>query len=155
MWLSVRGRSGCATSVGPPRIRRDPAPDCLGQRVLLQVLYRLLARIDESESEAAVLADVAVGLMYDAIEPVGRMLGTMPVGSEHPGATAGAPFELFSQPDDLLPHHRAAWVLFAERLDEAAASATRLSGAVEPLSAIAATLNGHAVRLRSAATPQG
>jgi hypothetical protein len=34
-------------------------------------------------------------------------------------------------------------------------SATRLSGAVEPLSAIAATLNSHAERLRSAATSQG
>lgn len=63
--------------------------------VLLQVLYRLLARIDESESETAVLADVAVGLMYDGIEPLGRILGTMPVGPEHPGTTAGARFELF------------------------------------------------------------
>jgi hypothetical protein len=36
-----------------------------------------------------------------------------------------------------------------------AALASRLSGAVEPLSAIAATLNGHAERLRSAATSQG
>jgi Ferritin-like len=123
--------------------------------VLLQVLYRLLARIDESETETAVLADVAVGLMYDGIEPLGRMLGTMPVGPEHPGATAGAPFELFYQPDYLLPHHRAAWLLFAERLEEAAAFATRLSGALEPVGAVAAALTGHAQRLRSATTSHG
>lgn len=123
--------------------------------VLLQVLYRLLARIDESESETAVLADVAVGLMYDGIEPLGRMLGTMPVGPEHPGTTAGAPFELFYQPDYLLPHHRAAWLLFAERLEDAASFATRLSGAPEPLGAVAAALTGNAQRLRSATTSHG
>ncbi len=117
--------------------------------VLLQVLYRLLSRIDESDSETAVLADVAVGLMYDAIEPLGRMLGTMPVGPEHPGATAGAPFELFYQPDYLLPHHRAAWLLFAERLEEAASFADRLSAVVEPVGAISLALTGHAQRLRS------
>ena len=117
--------------------------------VLLQVLYRLLSRIDESDSETAVLADVAVGLMYDAVEPLGRLLGTMPVGPEHPGATAGAPFELFYQPDYLLPHHRAAWLLFAERLDDAASFADRLSAAVEPVGAISIALSGHAHRLRS------
>jgi hypothetical protein len=117
--------------------------------VLLQVLYRLLSRIDESDSETAVLADVAVGLMYDAVEPLGRLLGTMPVGPEHPGATAGAPFELFYQPDYLLPHHRAAWLLFAERLDEAASFADRLSAAVEPVGAISIALSDHARRLRS------
>jgi Ferritin-like len=117
--------------------------------VLLQVLYRLLSRIDESDSETAVLADVAVGLMYDAIEPLSRMLGTMPVGPEHPGATAGAPFELFYQPDYLLPHHRAAWLLFAERLEEAASFADRLSAVVEPVGAISLALTGHAQRLRS------
>jgi hypothetical protein len=116
--------------------------------VLLQMLYRLLARIDESDAETAVLADVAVGLMYDAIEPLGRMLGTMPVGPEHPGATAGAPFELLYQPDYLLPHHRAAWLLFAERLEEAASFATRLSEAVEPIGAISTALTGYA-QLRS------
>jgi hypothetical protein len=69
--------------------------------------FSLKERQDEGltaeQIETAILADVAVGLMYDAIEPLGRMLGTMPVGPGHPGATAGAPFELFYQPDYLLP----------------------------------------------------
>jgi hypothetical protein len=74
----------------------------------------------------------------------------MPLGPEHPGTTAGAPFELFYQPDYLLSHHRAAWLLFAERLEDAASFADRLSGALEPLGAVAAALTGHAQRLRSA-----
>jgi hypothetical protein len=95
--------------IGEPLTARVADLFNVAYEVLLQVLYRLLSRIDESDSQTAVLADVAVGLMYDAIEPLGRMLGTMPVGPEHPGASAGAPFELFYQPDYLLPHHRAAW----------------------------------------------
>jgi hypothetical protein len=94
--------------------------------VLLQVLHRLLARIDETDEEVGVLADVAVGLMYDGIEPTGRLLGTLSVGPSTPGATAGPPFELFYQPDYLLPHRRAAWLLMGERLSEAAGVAARL-----------------------------
>jgi hypothetical protein len=119
--------------------------------VLLQVLYRLLSRIDETDAETAVLADVTVGLMYDAIEPLGNLLATLPVGPEHPDATAGAPFELFYQPDYLLPHHRAAWLLFAERLNDAASFAARLSEAVPPIGAIGTALAGHAQQLATRA----
>jgi hypothetical protein len=118
--------------------------------VLLLVLYRLLSRIDETDTETGVLADVAVGLMYDAIGPLGRVLGTLPVGSAQPGATAGAPFELFYQPDYLLPHHRAAWTLFAERLQDAAAFATRLATSVEPIGQVATALKDQADRLSTA-----
>ena len=119
--------------------------------VLLQVLYRLLSRIDETDAETAVLADVTVGLMYDAIEPLGNLLATLPLGPEHPGATAGAPFELFYQPDYLLPHHRAAWLLFAERLNDAASFAARLSLAIAPVAAIGDALAGHAQQLATRA----
>jgi hypothetical protein len=109
--------------------------------VLLQVLYRLLSRIDESDAETATLADVAVGLMVDGIEPLGRVLTTLPVGSGHPGVTAGAPFELFYQPDYLLPHRRAAWLLMSERLAEAAALAAQLCNAVSGMASVAAALS--------------
>ena len=115
--------------------------------VLLQVLYRLLSRVDETDAETAILADVTVGLMYDAIEPLGTLLATLPVGPEHPGATAGAPFELFYQPDYLLPHHRAAWLLYAERLHDAASFAARLADAIAPIGAIGDALTRHAQRL--------
>jgi hypothetical protein len=105
--------------------------------VLLLVLYRLLSRIDESDEETATLADVAVGIMTDGIEPLGRVLTTLPVGADSPGITAGAPFELFYEPDYLLPHHRAAWLLMSERLAEAAALAAHLSDAGPVLTTVA------------------
>jgi hypothetical protein len=109
--------------------------------VLLQLLYRLLSRIDESDAETAILADVAVSLMVNGIEPLARVLTTLPVGSGSPGVTAGAPFELFYQPDYLLPHRRAAWLLMSERLAEAAMLAAHLSDAVPALTATAAELS--------------
>jgi hypothetical protein len=153
--LAARVRLGEGDSGGP--LIGDPLTAKVADlfnivyEVLLQVLYRLLSRIDETDDETALLADVTVGLMYDAIEPLGNLLTTLPVGPEQPGATAGAPFELFYQPDYLLPHHRAAWLLFAERLDNAASFAARLSDAVAPLGAIAAALTGHAQQLATRA----
>jgi hypothetical protein len=149
--VAARVRLGDGEAVGP--LIGDPltakAADLFNvvYEVLLQVLYRLLSRIDESDAEMAVLADVAVGLMFDAIEPLGVLLGDLPVGPEYPGATAGAPFELFYQPDYLLPHHRAAWLLFAERLNEAAAFAGRLARTAAPVGPISTALARHAERL--------
>jgi hypothetical protein len=85
--------------------------------------------------------------MFDAIEPLAVLLGDLPVGPEYPGATAGAPFELFYQPDYLLPHHRAAWLLFAERLNDAAAFAGRLARTAAPVGPISTALARHAERL--------
>jgi Ferritin-like len=112
--------------------------------VLLLLLYRLLARIDETDEEATTLADVAVGLMFQGVGRVGQVLSTLPVGPELPGATAGAPFELFYQPDYLLPHREAAWLLISERLAEAGALAERLSGTVPTLGTVATALHRHA-----------
>jgi hypothetical protein len=42
------------------------------------------------------------------------------VGPGHPGATAGANFQLPYRSSFLLPHRRSAWLRFAERLDELA-----------------------------------
>jgi len=109
--------------------------------VLLLVLYRLLSRIDESDVETATLANVAVGLMVDGVEPLGRVLTTLPIGPGSPGVTAGATFELFYEPDYLLPHRRAAWLLISERLVEAAALAAHLSATVPALTATAAGLS--------------
>jgi hypothetical protein len=75
----------------------------------------------ETDEQVKVLADVSVGMMFDVIEPLAEVLTTMPVGPENPGRTAGPSFELFYQPDYLLPHRRAAWLLMAEHLGEAAA----------------------------------
>jgi hypothetical protein len=88
--------------------------------VLLQLLYRLLSRIDETDTQMKILSDVGVGLMFEVIEPLSELLTTLPVGAEYPGRTAGPSFELFYQPDYLLPHREAAWFLMSEHLADAA-----------------------------------
>ncbi len=93
--------------------------------VLLQLLSRYFAHTDETPEQLAVLADVAVGLMYTAIKPLGTVVTTLPVGPDMPGVTAGPGFELFYSVDYLLPHREAAWVLMEERLRDAAAFAVR------------------------------
>ena len=60
--------------------------------------------------------------MFGAIKPLGLLLARLPVGPEHPGATAGANFQLPYRASFLLPHRRSAWLRFAERLDELASS---------------------------------
>jgi len=119
----------------------------IAYEALLLVLYRLLARIDETDEESLILADVAVGIMTEVMAPVASALGDLPIGPEEPGATAGAPFELFYEPDYLLPHHRAAWLLYGERLQVAARLARRLSESVPSLGEVADTLERLAQRL--------
>jgi hypothetical protein len=116
--------------------------------VLLQLLYRLLSHVDESDDQLKTLSDVSVQLMFEVIEPLGELLTTLPVGPEHPGMTAGPTFELFYQPDYLLPHRKAGWLMMAEHLADAADLA-RHHGENEPrLVPIAEALGRHADTLR-------
>jgi hypothetical protein len=116
--------------------------------VLLQLLYRLLCHVDESDAQMKTLSEVAVGLMFDAIEPLGDILTTLPIGPEHPGRTAGPSFELFYQPDYLLPHREAAWRIMAEHMADAA-QLCRMHGSAEPrLLPVADALDRHAENLR-------
>jgi CDGSH-type Zn-finger protein/truncated hemoglobin YjbI len=117
--------------------------------VLLQLLYRLLCHVDETDEQIRILADVSVALMFDVIEPLADVLTTMPVGPEHPGRTAGPTFELFYQPDYLLPHRRAAWLLMAEHLAEAA-ELVGAEGARDPrLLGVATAMRRHADTLHA------
>jgi hypothetical protein len=124
--------------------------------VLLQLLSRYFAHTDESPDQLRVLADVAVGLMYTTIKPLGTVVTSLPVGPEMPGVTAGPGFELFYQVDYLLPHKAAAWVLMEERLRDAAAFAVRCGNAcvpslMEPLAKVARSLERYADQLAAAA----
>jgi len=88
--------------------------------LLLQMIARYFAFGHETPEQRQILANGAVGLMFRAIKPLGLMLARMPVGPEHLEATAGANFQLPYRASFLLPHHRSAWLRFAERLDELA-----------------------------------
>jgi hypothetical protein len=86
--------------------------------LLLQMIARYFAFGHETPEQRQVLAHTAVDLMFGAIKPLGLLLAALPVGSDHPGVTAGASFQLPYRASFLLPHRRSAWLRFAERLDE-------------------------------------
>jgi len=92
----------------------------------LQMIARYFAFGTETPPQRQVLAHTAVGLMFQAIKPLGLLLARLPVGPGHSGATAGANFQLPYRSSFLLPHRRAAWIRFAERLDELAEFAAAL-----------------------------
>jgi CDGSH-type Zn-finger protein/truncated hemoglobin YjbI len=94
--------------------------------VLLLVLERYFAHTEETDDEIVTLAQVTLGLMFSAIEPLGSLLTGLPVGDEARGRTAGPSFELFYESDSLLPHRDAAWALLEERIREASAFTERL-----------------------------
>jgi hypothetical protein len=127
--------------------------------VLLQLLSRYFAHTDETDEQLGVVADIAVGLMYAAIKPLGQVITKLPISFEHPESTAGPTFELFYEVDYLLPHRDAAWVLMEERLRDAAAFAVRCGEAcspalMQPLAKVATALGKYADMLAAAATPR-
>jgi hypothetical protein len=87
----------------------------------LLTLQRFFAHTEETDAQLAALADAAVNLMVQALKPLGELITTLPAGPEYPGKTAGASFELFYETDCVLPHQNAAWLLLAERVQQAAA----------------------------------
>ena len=88
--------------------------------LLLQMVVRYFAFGHETDEQLQLLAHASVSLMFGVIKPLGALLATLPVGPEHPGATAGANFQLAYRSSFLIPHRRAAWVRFCERLEEGA-----------------------------------
>jgi hypothetical protein len=119
--------------------------------LLLQMIARYFAFGHETPEERAVLANSAVDLMFTAIKPLGLLLARLPVGPEHPGSTAGANFQLPYRASFLLPHRRAAWIRFAERLDDLAdfAAGQHPAQGEETLAKVADDLRGTAARLMS------
>ena len=101
--------------------------------VLLQLLARYFAHTDETEEQLEVLANLAVGLMFTAIKPLGSLVTRLPIGPDYPGSTAGPSFELFYAVDYLLPHREAAWLVIEERMRDIAELATRCRDACAPL----------------------
>jgi len=124
----------------------------VGYEVLLQLLYRLLCHVDESDEQMETLSHVSVRLMFDVIEPIGELLTTLPVGPEHPGRTAGPSFELFYQPDYLLPHRGAAWRIMAEHLADAGDLARQHAASEQKMLAVAEAFQRLADTLRSQAS---
>src|SRR4051794_40543104 len=94
--------------------------------LLLQMIARYFAFGHETAPQRELLAQPSVGLMFRAVKPLGLLLARLPVGPDHPDATAGANFQLPYRASFLLPHRRSAWIRFVERLEELAAFADGL-----------------------------
>ena len=126
----VRGVEG----VEPHMLISDPATACVSDLfnvvydLLLQMIARYFAFGHETDEQRAVLVNATVQLMFGVIKPLGLLLAALPVGTDHPGATTGANFQLAYRSNFLLPHRRAAWIRFAERLEEAAELADSVAG---------------------------
>ena len=114
--------------------------------LLLQMLARYFAFGHETDEQQEALAGSCVSLMFGAVKPLGLLLATLPVGPDHPGATAGANFQLAYRSNFLLPHRRAAWIRFRERLEEAAAFADDVPVAAAAR-AVLARVSGHLRRV--------
>ena len=117
--------------------------------LILQMIVRYFAFGHESPQQRDVLANAAVDLMYGAIEPLGILLSRLPVGPDHPGATAGANFQLPYRASFLLPHRRSAWIRFVERLEELSGFASGLhpEGGADAMSAVRTALDAASARL--------
>jgi hypothetical protein len=118
--------------------------------LILQLLVRYFASLGETREQLDLLAETAVHLMFAVIKPLGSLLAELPVGPEHPGATAGANFQLFYTKSFLLPHRRATWIRFTERLDEAATFADTIDADARVravLDRVATTLHDLTARL--------
>ena len=94
--------------------------------LMTTMLLRFFAHSDESDDALTALVQGAIDLMFTAVRPLGLLLTSLPAGAEHGVATAGPGFEL-QRPVSLIPHRRAAWLVFHERLVELAAFAARLA----------------------------
>ena len=56
-----------------------------------------------------------VTLMAKVLQPLGTELTTLPVGSAHPGRTAGFAFEMYYVMGNMTPHREPSWALLSER----------------------------------------
>jgi hypothetical protein len=99
----------------------------VSNEIVLLALTRFFATPSELKFERKSLVDVAVGLMFTAIEPLGQTLTSMPFGPARPGYNAAPTFRLVPQGVSLLPHRAAALVVLEERLREAAEFGRRIS----------------------------
>jgi hypothetical protein len=113
--------------IGDPVTARCADLFNVAYEILLQILERYFAHTEETDAQLSTLANAAVTLMADVLEPLGQLITTLPVGPEHPGRNAGPSFELFYEDDDLLPHRESAWTLLEERVRDTSAFCTMLT----------------------------
>jgi hypothetical protein len=118
----------------------------------LQALGRYFVHGTETDGQVTTLARTAKHLMNWVMRPLGSLLTTLPVGPERPGVLAGPAFEIVQPSFYVLPHRQAAWWILAERLEQLADRAERLSGTagLGQLAELATDLHGMARDIQAA-----
>jgi hypothetical protein len=118
----------------------------------LQTLSRYFVHSGETDGQVTTLATTAKHLMNWVMRPLGCLLTTLPVGPDRPGVLAGPAFEIVQPSFYVLPHREAAWRILAERLEQLADQAGRLSGTtgLGQLAELATDLRGMARDIQSA-----
>jgi hypothetical protein len=146
---AVRERdAGDQPIIGDPLTARVVDLFDVVNEIVLLALTRYFAATEESDAQRKILAQVAVGLMFTAIKPLGERLTALPFGPDFPNRTAAPTFSLQSQGVSLLPHREAAWLVLEERLREAAAFGRHTAAEVDPgLGRVCASLERYADEL--------
>src|SRR5262245_4967298 len=98
-----------------PQARQVAELAGLAYELILPVLLRFFTHTDEPDAQLGTLVHAALGLMGQVLHPLGAQLTTLPVGSAHPGRTAGFAFEMYYVMSNMTPHREPAWALLAER----------------------------------------
>ncbi len=98
-----------------PQARRVVELAGLSYELTLHVLLRYFTHTDETDAQLGTLVDSALALMAKVLRPLGTELTTLPVGSSHPGRTAGFAFEMYYVMGNMTPHREPSWALLAER----------------------------------------
>jgi hypothetical protein len=140
---------------GHPSIIADPVIGELmdlfdaGYATMLMTLGRVFAPNGESEDDLKLLLDVALTAMSRGLGPLGKLLTSLPAGSDYPGMNAGPSFGL-NHAVHSMPYRQAAWQLMIERYRELAEYARNISvhyGNVEAVNTVATVLDGLADKL--------
>jgi len=98
-----------------PHTRRVAELAALSYELVLQLLTRFFTHTDETEQQLDVLVSAAIDTMAGVLRPIATTLTTLPVGPEHPEATAGFSFEMFYTMGNFVPSREPAWSLLHER----------------------------------------
>jgi hypothetical protein len=98
-----------------PQARQVAELAGLSYELTLHVLLRFFTHTDETDAQLGILVDAALALMAKVLQPLGTELTTLPVGSSHPGRTAGFAFEMYYVMGNMTPHREPSWALLAER----------------------------------------
>lgn len=135
-----------AVIVRDPLTRRVLALFNATFEVILKLQARYFLHLEETPGELETLAKTVKHLMNWVMRQLGPIVTSLPIGTSHPGRTAGPAFEMVRPALFVLPHRDAAWKILHERFTRMATEAERLAAepSLDPLRVIAEDLRGFA-----------